>query len=152
MFDLGMWEVILILVIALVVIGPERLPEVARVAGHWIGRARRYIEGVKGEVEKEFDTAELKRLLHNQEVQLRELRDRFSNPEGFIKQQLSDTTENKIQPPENKIETPSERQYEIIEEDHPTSPANMHANDHLKKPAENVSESDEPAPEKNKPI
>ena len=73
MFDVGFWEILLILVLALVVIGPERLPGAARKAGFFIGKARRYIEGVRSEVESELDVSEFKRMLHNQEVQINEL-------------------------------------------------------------------------------
>ena len=73
MFDVGFWEVLLILVLALVVIGPERLPGAARRAGYFFGKARRFIEGARSELESEFDVNELKRVLHNQEVQINEL-------------------------------------------------------------------------------
>ena len=73
MFDVGFWEILFILVLALVVIGPERLPGAARKAGFFIGKARRYIEGVRSEVESELDVSEFKRMLHNQEVQINEL-------------------------------------------------------------------------------
>jgi sec-independent protein translocase protein TatB len=73
MFDIGFWEILLILILALVVIGPERLPGAARTAGLWVGKARRYIEGVKSDVEQEFDVSEFKRIVHNQEIQLNEL-------------------------------------------------------------------------------
>lgn len=73
MFDVGFWEVLLILILALVIIGPERLPAAARQAGYFVGKARRYIEGVRSEVESELDVGEFKRMLHNQEVQINEL-------------------------------------------------------------------------------
>ncbi len=73
MFDVGFWEILLILVMALVIIGPERLPGAARKAGLFVGKARRYVEGVRTEVEQELDVNEFKRLLHNQEVQINEL-------------------------------------------------------------------------------
>jgi len=73
MFDVGFWEILLILVLALVIIGPERLPGAARKAGYFVGKARRYIEGVRTEVESELDIGEFKRMLHNQEVQINEL-------------------------------------------------------------------------------
>jgi len=73
MFDVGFWEILLILILALVVIGPERLPGAARTAGLWVGKARRYVEGVKSEVGQEFDVSEFKRIIHNQEIQLNEL-------------------------------------------------------------------------------
>ena len=78
MFDIGFWEIALILVLALVILGPERLPHAARTVGRFVGKARRYVEGVKTEVEKEFDTGELKRMLHNQEVQIRELQGKLT--------------------------------------------------------------------------
>jgi sec-independent protein translocase protein TatB len=77
-FEIGFWEIFLILVLALLVIGPERLPGAARSAGYWIGRARRYVEGVKSEIEQEFDVNEFKRQIRNQEVQINELRRKLS--------------------------------------------------------------------------
>ncbi|NOQ90147.1 MAG: twin-arginine translocase subunit TatB, partial [Gammaproteobacteria bacterium] len=67
MFDVGFWEILLLIVLALVVIGPERLPGAARQAGLFVGKARRYIEGVRSEVESELDINEFKRMMHNQE-------------------------------------------------------------------------------------
>lgn len=89
MFDIGFWEIMLISILAMVVIGPERLPGVARTAGHWFGKARRFVEGVKSDVESEFDTTELKRLLHNQEVQLKELQSKVNNEAGDIRSGFS---------------------------------------------------------------
>ncbi len=77
MFDVGFWEILLILVLALVIIGPERLPSAARKAGVFVGKARRYVEGVRSEVEQELDVNEFKRLLHNQEVQINELQQKI---------------------------------------------------------------------------
>jgi sec-independent protein translocase protein TatB len=79
MFDVGFWEILLILVLALVVIGPERLPGAARQAGFWVGKARRYIEGVRTEVEQELDVNEFKRMLRNQEVQINELQQQIKS-------------------------------------------------------------------------
>ncbi|MDH5516538.1 MAG: Sec-independent protein translocase protein TatB [Gammaproteobacteria bacterium] len=89
MFDIGFWEIMLISILAMVVIGPERLPGVARTAGHWFGKARRFVEGVKSDVESEFDTTELKRLLHNQEVQLKELQSKVNSEAGDIRSGFS---------------------------------------------------------------
>jgi sec-independent protein translocase protein TatB len=79
MFEIGFWEIFLIVVLALLIIGPERLPGAARTAGYWVGRARRYIEGVRNEVEQEFDISEFKRLMHNQEIQINELQRKLSD-------------------------------------------------------------------------
>ena len=63
MFDIGFWELAIIGVVALLVIGPERLPGVARTAGKWIGRARSFISQVKGDVERELKQEELRKAL-----------------------------------------------------------------------------------------
>ncbi|MYB35366.1 MAG: twin-arginine translocase subunit TatB [Gammaproteobacteria bacterium] len=62
MFDIGFWEMAFISVIALLVIGPERLPGVARAIGLWVGKARRMINDVKRDFKKELDEAELNNL------------------------------------------------------------------------------------------
>jgi sec-independent protein translocase protein TatB len=66
MFDIGFWELVLIGVIALLVIGPERLPRVARTAGLWIGRARRTLGSVKSEIDRELKAQELREILDRQ--------------------------------------------------------------------------------------
>ena len=88
MFDIGFWEITLILVLALVIIGPERLPGAARQAGYFVRKARRYIEGVRSEVESELDIGEFKRMLHNQEVQINELQQQLKGSMSEIKADL----------------------------------------------------------------
>jgi len=90
MFDVGFWEILIILVLALVVIGPERLPGAARKAGYFVGKARRYIEGVRSEVESELDVNEFKRMLHNQEVQINELQQQLKTGVEEVKSDLPD--------------------------------------------------------------
>jgi sec-independent protein translocase protein TatB len=62
MFDVGFSELVLIAVVALIVLGPERLPKVARTAGALIGRMQRYVANVKSEVEREMQFEDLKKL------------------------------------------------------------------------------------------
>ncbi len=67
MFDIGFWELGIIAVVALLVIGPERLPGVARSAGKWIGAAKRFVGTVQNDINAEVGKAdELKRLLEEQ--------------------------------------------------------------------------------------
>lgn len=54
MFDVGFWELGLIMLIALLVVGPERLPALARTVGAWIGKLRRMVSDVKAEVDREL--------------------------------------------------------------------------------------------------
>jgi sec-independent protein translocase protein TatB len=67
MFDIGFFELTLIGVIALLVLGPEKLPHVARTAGLWLGRARRMIATVKADIDHELRTEELKSMLQDQQ-------------------------------------------------------------------------------------
>lgn len=62
MFDVGFSEIVLILVVALVVIGPEKLPKVARTLGLLTGRLQRYAAAVKADVERELHNEEILRL------------------------------------------------------------------------------------------
>jgi len=67
MFDVSFSELMLIGVIALIVIGPERLPKVARTIGHLMGRAQRYVNEVKSDIQKEMDLQELGDIKHQME-------------------------------------------------------------------------------------
>ena len=66
MFDIGFMELLLIGVILLLVVGPERLPKLARFAGVWYGKAMRSFESVKQEVNREIAAEELKKTLAKQ--------------------------------------------------------------------------------------
>lgn len=68
MFDIGFPELVLIAVVGLLVIGPERLPEALRTLGLWLGRMRRSFVSVKNEIEKEIGMDEVRRQLHNEAV------------------------------------------------------------------------------------
>lgn len=62
MFDVGFSEMLVIGIVALVVIGPERLPRVARTIGHLMGRAQRYVNDVKRDIDREMQIDELRKL------------------------------------------------------------------------------------------
>ena len=64
MFDIGFWEIMLIAVVALVVVGPERLPKVIRVTGLWIGRATATIQSVRSDISRELRAEELKQAIN----------------------------------------------------------------------------------------
>jgi sec-independent protein translocase protein TatB len=61
MFDVGFSEMVVIAVVALIVIGPERLPKVARTIGHLIGRMNRYVADVKADINREMEVEELRK-------------------------------------------------------------------------------------------
>jgi sec-independent protein translocase protein TatB len=62
MFDIGFSELLVIAVVALIVIGPERLPKVARTLGHLFGRMQRYVNDVKADISREMELDELKKM------------------------------------------------------------------------------------------
>ena len=62
MFDVGFSEIVVIAVVALIVIGPERLPKVARALGHMFGRLQRYVNEVKADINREMELDELRKL------------------------------------------------------------------------------------------
>ncbi len=84
MIDLGLSKLMLIGVVALVVIGPEKLPKVARMAGSLFGRAQRYINEVKLEVSREIELDELRKMQ-------KEVQDAASSVEQTIARNISET-------------------------------------------------------------
>ena len=74
MFEIGFWELIVVGVVALLVVGPEKLPGLARTAGLWVGKARRMIAEVKADVDRELQLEELKQSFR-QQANLADLKD-----------------------------------------------------------------------------
>lgn len=68
MFNIHSTELLLIAIVALIVIGPEKLPQTIRTASLWIGRFRRSFYRVKADIERELNTDEIRRQLHNESV------------------------------------------------------------------------------------
>lgn len=68
MFDIGFLELLLIMVLALLIMGPERLPEAIRTTSLWIAKLRRSFQQMKQDVEQELGGDELRRELHNQAI------------------------------------------------------------------------------------
>ena len=68
MFDVGFAELLVVGLVALLVLGPERLPVAARMAGLWIRRLKRSFSNLKAEVEREIGADEIRRQLHNERI------------------------------------------------------------------------------------
>ena len=75
MFDISFSELMVIAVVALIVIGPQRLPAVARTLGHLFGRMQRYVNDVKSDISREMELDELKKLQTSMEDAARSMRD-----------------------------------------------------------------------------
>ena len=93
MFNIHSTEILLILIVALVVIGPDRLPMAVKTAGLWIGRFRRSFYKVKAEIERELNTDEIRRQLHNESV-LAQIDEAKEKVESVAKE--TETSVNKI--------------------------------------------------------
>ena len=93
MFDIAFSELLVIAIVALVVIGPERLPRVARTAGHMIGRLQRYVNDVKADIDREMQIEELKKL----QTQMQESAVSFENSIRNDAQSLKQSFEQEAQ-------------------------------------------------------
>jgi len=76
-FDIGFWELLLIAIVALVVVGPERLPKLIRVVGLWVGKANASVQSIRSEISRELRAEELKQAL-NKTVDMPDLSETLS--------------------------------------------------------------------------
>lgn len=115
MFDIGFSELLLIAVVALVVLGPERLPKVARTLGHLFGRAQRYVADVKAEINKEMALDELRKTQAEMESAVHDVQyvmtDEVKKTEEVIQQAVDDAV--KAPPEPGHLITPLSPQLEL---------------------------------------
>ena len=90
MIDLGVSKLALIAVVALVVVGPERLPKVARMAGNLFGRAQRYMADVKSEVSRQMEVEEFKKFREETAATLKEVENSIGSTVQEASANLSD--------------------------------------------------------------
>ena len=74
MFDFSFWELAIVLVVALLVVGPDKLPVLAAKIGRWVGKAKRMMMSVRSDIESELKAAELKEMLEKQQSEISQLR------------------------------------------------------------------------------
>ncbi len=87
MFDIGFSEILLVAVVALVVIGPERLPGVARNVGRYAGRLQRYVQDIKRDFNREVEFEEIKRLQHEMETTVQSMQESMRAVESTLQQE-----------------------------------------------------------------
>lgn len=85
MFDIGFLELIIVCLVALLVVGPERLPKLAYTAGKWIGKGRAMIGSVKAEIDREMKVDELNRILEEQKKLINPLEEVIEETEDSLK-------------------------------------------------------------------
>ena len=94
MFDIGFSELMVIGVVALVVIGPERLPKVARTMGHLFGRLQRYVTQVKGDISREMELAELGKMKTEFESAARTFQSEVESKAAETERDMREATES----------------------------------------------------------
>lgn len=90
MFESSFFEMLVVGIIALLVIGPERLPGLARKAGRLVGKARAFIATTRTDIERELRTEELRSILSKQEEEIRSLRDLMQQNTTDVRHSIED--------------------------------------------------------------
>ncbi|WP_018953649.1 Sec-independent protein translocase protein TatB [Thioalkalivibrio sulfidiphilus] len=92
MFDVGFWEILVILVVALLVVGPDRLPGLAREVGLWVRKIRGFVTNVRADIEQEFQTDELRKLLNEQNKEISQLKNMMKETEDSLRHEVEETS------------------------------------------------------------
>lgn len=100
MFEVGFSELLMVGLVSLLVIGPERLPKVARVAGLWLGRMRAVSANLKAEIHHELELEEMKQIMQQQQAQF---------------QQQMQEQQMKLYAVENDLEHLSDLEHSVVE-------------------------------------
>ncbi len=99
MFDFSFWEMAIVLIVALLVVGPDKLPGLAAKTGRWVAKAKRMLMSVRSDIENELKAAELKKMLEKQQSEISQLRnilnDTQAETQKEIQKALNDTGSNK---------------------------------------------------------
>jgi sec-independent protein translocase protein TatB len=106
MIDLGVSKMALIGVVALIVIGPEKLPRVARTVGTLLGKARRYVADVKNEVSRSMELDELKKMKETMESAARDVQSSVQTTANDFEQSWNEATSS-IEQAATAVETPA---------------------------------------------
>ena len=128
MFDVGFTELMFIGVIALVVIGPERLPAVAKTVGTWVNKMQRFVKGVKTDFASEFESGELQKLIGDQREQINELREMVNTAKKDFKdssQELVRDANESISSMEDAAKVADETGGDLLSSDKKSSTVDM---------------------------
>ena len=93
MFDFSMGELGIIAAVALVVLGPDKLPQVAKTAGSLMGRAQRFVAQVKSDIDKEVELSELKKIQEDARKMAADLKDNLKNTQSQIEKEVKDISD-----------------------------------------------------------
>ena len=138
MFDIGFSELAIIGLVALIVIGPEELPRVARTVGHLLGRLRRYVSDVKSDISREMDLAEFKRMHQDVTDAARDMQQSIHDEARAFERDVNDAV--------NALRSP------LHADDHPAAPEELYLAPPEAPMTEPVLAGDEPLAREPEPI
>ena len=107
MFDISFMEMLIVAIAALVVIGPERLPKVARQAGQWMTKMRRYVDDVKSDFNRQLELSELRNLKKDVEEAARSIEGSVGGAVTDMKTSL-DSVQRSLEGPDGAVDTKPE--------------------------------------------
>jgi sec-independent protein translocase protein TatB len=118
MFDFGFWELAIVMIIALLVVGPERLPALAGQIGKWVAKARRMIDSIRSDIESEIKAAELREILEKQQGEIGELKKMLKGTKDEIEKEFDQIRHPKedselIKAVENHIESTKQQELSL---------------------------------------
>lgn len=96
MFDFGFWELAIVMVVALLVVGPERLPSLAGQIGEWVGKAKRMMASVRSDIESEIKAAELKEILEKQQNEIGELKNMLKDTQIEVEKSFEEEVDREL--------------------------------------------------------
>lgn len=124
MFDIGFTELLLCLVVALVVIGPEQLPGTVRTVALWLGRLKRSLAETRSEIERQIGADDIRRQLHNEEI-MRNIEETRAQIEASIREHgfndLTQEISNNVQEITNSLEYPNASEQQNTLEHRPSA-------------------------------
>ena len=94
MFDIGFSELLVIGIVALIVIGPQKLPRVARTVGHLVGRLQRYVADVKADINREIELEELRKMRDSMHQAASEMQQAASDMQSAVDSELTKTADD----------------------------------------------------------
>lgn len=90
MFDFSFWELAIVLMVALVVVGPDKLPILAAKLGRWVGKVKQMLTAVRSDIEQELKSAELKEMLEQQQSEISQLRNILKDAQQITHNEMRD--------------------------------------------------------------
>jgi len=90
MFDFSFWELAIVLMVALVVVGPDKLPVLAAKLGRWVGKVKQMLTAVRSDIEQELKSAELKEMLEQQQNEISQLRNILKDAQQSTHNEIRD--------------------------------------------------------------